>query len=329
MPTRNRFVQAFLDAAKAKANDLLVVYLAGHGVNYGGQDGDFYYLTMDATSGSLEDPAVRAANAISSHELTEWINAIPALKQVLILDTCASGRMIEKLTVKRDIASSQIRSLERMKDRTGLYILAGAAADAVSYEASRYGQGLLTWSLLFGMHGAALRESQFVDVSRLFNHVADQVPRLAQDIGGIQRPVIAMPKSGASFDFGQILDEDKLNCIHPAQVRPLILQANFQDDEKFQDHLKLSKLINTALRKASAGVRDARFIFVEADDLPNAYSLAGRYRIVGSMIKVKVLLFEDNTKKEVFDIAGDKERLDELVDRIIVKVEQLLTHQPG
>ena len=44
----------------------------------------------------------------------------------------------------------------------------GSAADAVSYEASRYGQGLLTYSLLQGMKGAALKEDQYVDVSKLF-----------------------------------------------------------------------------------------------------------------------------------------------------------------
>ena len=51
-----------------------------------------------------------------------------------------------------------VRALERMKDRTGTYVLAGAAADAVSYEATRYGQGLLTYGLLFRMRGPALRQ---------------------------------------------------------------------------------------------------------------------------------------------------------------------------
>lgn len=44
-----------------------------------------------------------------------------------------------------------------MKDRTGTHVITGCAADAVSYEASRFGQGLLTYSLLEGMKGASLR----------------------------------------------------------------------------------------------------------------------------------------------------------------------------
>ena len=142
--------------------------LAGHGVTRSGADDGFYYLTCDAQSAELNDPAIRQQWAISDQELTAAIAKSPALKQVMILDTCHSGRLIEDLTAKRDISSNEVRALERIKDRTGLHILAGCASDSGSYEASRYGQGVLTYSLLLGMQGAALKEDQFVDVGTLF-----------------------------------------------------------------------------------------------------------------------------------------------------------------
>ena len=326
-PTRENLKAAFLAARQAKATDLLVVYLAGHGVNHGGQDGDFYYLASTAASGDLGDPALRSSAAISSRELTEWIKEIPALKQVLILDTCASGRVVEKLSSKRDIASSQIRSLDRMKDRTGLYVLAGAAADAVSYEASRYGQGLLTYSLLFGMRGAALREEQFVDVSQWFNHAADQVPELATGIGGIQRPVIAMPTGGTSFDIGQILEDDRQQ-IPLATVRPLVFQSSFQDEERVQDHLRLTMRVNEALRRVSTRGTDARFVYVDAALFPDAYELAGRYRIDGHAVKVKISLFRNGVQKTSFDVTGDTAKLDRLVRDILTQVERALAGPP-
>jgi hypothetical protein len=43
-PTRENLAKAFEAARAASPDDLLVVYLSGHGVNYGGQDGDFCYL---------------------------------------------------------------------------------------------------------------------------------------------------------------------------------------------------------------------------------------------------------------------------------------------
>jgi len=70
----------------------------------------------------------------------------------------------------------------------------GSAADAVSYEATQYEQGLLTYALLQGMRGPALREEEYVDVSKLFQHAADAVPDLALHIGGIQRPGLPLPK---------------------------------------------------------------------------------------------------------------------------------------
>ncbi|HKI38119.1 MAG TPA: caspase family protein, partial [Gemmataceae bacterium] len=172
-PSRANLVKA-LEALKAtKPGDIVVVYLAGHGVTQGGQDGDWHYLTADAQSADLSDPEVRKQVTLSSRELTDLLKASPAGKQVLVLDTCHSGRLVEKLTEKRDVPGSQVRALERVKDRTGMHVLAGCAADSVSYEATRYGQGLLTYSLLLGMRGAKLREGEYVDVVDLFGYAAD------------------------------------------------------------------------------------------------------------------------------------------------------------
>src|SRR5207249_9058693 len=103
---------------------------------------------------------------------------------------CAAGAAVQSLIAKRDLPSDQIRAIERLKDRTGFFVLMGSAADAVSYEASRYGQGLLTYSLLQGMRGAKLREGEYADVSSLFGYAQDTVPEMAKNIGGLQRPLL-------------------------------------------------------------------------------------------------------------------------------------------
>src|SRR5262249_24085816 len=131
--------------------------------------------------------------------------------------------------------SSQVRALARLSDRAGMHILAGCAADAVSYEATRFAQGLLTYCLLRGMRGEALREDRFVDVSVLFEFAADKVPELAHDIGGSQKPIRASP-SGASFDIGMLLKEDK-EKIPLEQVRPLVVSLGFRDKRNDRDTL--------------------------------------------------------------------------------------------
>src|SRR5206468_1979291 len=140
---------------------------------------------------------------------------------------------LEKLTEKRDVPGSQVRALERVKDRAGLHILAGCAADAVSYEATCYGQGLLTYSLLLGMKGARLREDDLVDVLDLFGFAVDRVPELARNIGGVQRPLIASPR-GASFYIGQVTAEDR-EKIRLQKERPLVLRAGFREAGRVRD----------------------------------------------------------------------------------------------
>jgi WD40 repeat protein len=49
-PTRKNILNALKALEeKIKPTDILVVYLSGHGVNYGGAEGDFYYLTQEAS----------------------------------------------------------------------------------------------------------------------------------------------------------------------------------------------------------------------------------------------------------------------------------------
>jgi len=316
-PSRENLVREFtIVRERAKPRDVLVIYLAGHGVNFGGQDGDYYFLTSEATTSNLTDPEVRRQTAVSSQELTEWIKQIPALKQVMILDTCASGRLVDKITEKREVASSQIRAIERMKDRTGLHILAGCAANQASYEASQYAQGLLTYSLLLGIKGAALRENEFVDVVKLLAFSSDKVPELARNIGGIQRPLIAMPQGGASFDIGQLTTEDKARI--PLQsVRHLILRTSFQDQLRIQDHLGLGKAVDQRLREVSARGREGRLVFVDAAELPGACQLAGRYRIDGDKITVAVVVVRDGRELGQFEVVGSTKELSRLTDEIV------------
>ena len=67
-PTRDGLLEA-LDGLKAsKPADVVVIYLAGHGVTHGGDDGNFYFLTADAATADLTDPEVRAATAVSSRD---------------------------------------------------------------------------------------------------------------------------------------------------------------------------------------------------------------------------------------------------------------------
>jgi hypothetical protein len=195
-PTRANLEKAFAAARGAKQEDVLVVYLAGHGTT--APDGEYWYLTREARTTDLGDPEVRKMSGVSSKDLTDWIKAVPVTKQVMVLDTCAAGAAAARLSEVRALSSDQIRAIARLKDRTGLHVLMGSSANAASYEASQYGQGLLTYALLEGMRGAALRDGEYVDVAKLFGHATEEVPRLARSIGGSRAPSSRRPVGRAS-----------------------------------------------------------------------------------------------------------------------------------
>jgi WD40 repeat protein/uncharacterized caspase-like protein len=328
-PTHANLVKALAALKTTKPGDVVVVYLAGHGVAHGGTEGDWYYLTADAQSAELSDPAVRKQVSLSSAELTDLLKATPAQKQVLILDTCHSGGVVDRLTEKRQVPGSQARALERVKDRTGMHVLAGCAADAVSYEASRYGQGLLTYSLLMGMRGARLREGQYVDVVDLFGFATDTVPELARDIGGVQRPTVASPRGG-SFDIGRLTAQDQARV--PLQsVKPVVLRsspASFQLEKPARDSLGLSKKIDERLSEAAAA-RGARFVFVNADEYPGGVQPSGRYQVEGDKVTVNVSLFQGEKEVAKFTVTGAAGKPDDLAKQIAAEVEKQLAAGSG
>lgn len=326
IPNRKNLLNALRATLQSKPQDILVVYLSGHGFNYGEPKGDYYFLTSEAQGSDLKDPVVREHTAISGKELTEFIKQAPAGKTVLILDTCVAGQLIDKLFEKRYTSSNRVRALERIKDRTGFHILAGSAANRVSYETSRYAQGLLTYSLLFGMRGEALRKGEFVAVIKLFQYARDKVPELARGIGGIQSPVIASPKGGDDFVIGQITSEDK-HRIPLETPKPLVLQTRFELLKKPRDPLKLTRKINEVFLNESTPGYNARtvdLVFVDADEFPGAYEVGGRYSILGNNITVNLFIYQGEKELGQFEITGKTTMTSELAVQIVEEVKKWL-----
>jgi len=325
-PTRANLEKTFEQVRKqAKPTDILVVFLAGHGVALQDEGGSevYCYLTKEARTTNqeaLRDKVLRRQFAVTSTELTEWIKEIKALKQVLILDTCAAGAAASKLMEKRNLSADQIRAIDRMRDRTGFHVLMGCSADRVSYEASRYSQGLLTHSLLKGMRGAKLRANEYVDVSDLFRYAEDEVETLARDVGGTQKPLVLAPK-GNTFDIGQLKDDDKKR-IPLAMVRPLVLRPRLQNADLLRDNLKLEPRLREQLAKESqiqARGQSPKLVFVDADEMFGAVRPSGTYTVVGKKVTVRLVLEQDEKEIARLSIEGGSEELPSLVAAAITK----------
>ena len=231
--------------------------------------------------------------------VAEPVKTMP-LKQVVILDTCAAGGAssdLMKLAERRDIPPDQRRAIELLKDATGTFILMGSAADSVSYEASKYGQGLLTYALLQGMRGESLDDDSRLGVNRWFEKASDDVPDLAKSIGGIQKPVIAAPK-GTGFPVALLTAEDRAK-IPLATAKPQLLRVLCENEDQ-EDPLNLQTLVREQMRALNyAGVRgdgsstgEAAVMYLDAtdDDLPGALAPKLRYAQTGDAVRVRVKL---------------------------------------
>lgn len=340
-PTKKNFKKAFADiAAKAKPEDIVVIYLAGHGVSFGTGTDTYFYLTKEARSASKEDlTKVYQTVAISSTELTEWLTTeewtkgekgIKALKQVLILDTCASGTAAAALTVKRDLSGDQIRAIEFLKDKTGTFVLMGSTADAPSYEASQFGQGLLTYSLLQAMKGAELDKGEFIDVRKLFTYAEREVPNMAKNIGGIQRPIVSAPL-GKTFVIGQMTDAEKKKIELP-QPKPIILRPQLGILPRNNDPLNLTAALRKGLDAESSyevvNRRDGTepiLIYVDDDSFPDAIQISGTYKVEGDEVKVKIYLFKGDTEiAELDEISGTADDINaKLLDAVRTELAKL------
>ncbi|MEO6190755.1 MAG: caspase family protein, partial [Saprospiraceae bacterium] len=326
--TKKNIEKAFMDIANlATANDLLIVYFSGHGTTYGqAEKSQFYYLTTDIKSDNLTEQAIRDAYTISSEDLTKWLTINPTKRQVLIFDACHSGEVIRSLENigARELDPSQIRALERMKDRTGMFILTGSAADKVSYEASQFGQGLLTYSLLLGMSGFALTEDKRVDIATLFNYAKDKVPELANNIDKIQVPIFASPHGAESFDIGIV---DKNVKIPIAQAKPIFIRNNFIDNGSRMDTLDIMLATKQYLQKVTSNGSEASIIYSDIDAFPEAYHLSGLYYIEGGNIRIDLKIIQGKTKVADVKHSGKINDIPTFVEGMFEKVIEKLNNK--
>ena len=220
----------------------------------------------------------------------------------MILDTRAAGAAASdliRLADKRELSPDQIRAIELLKDSTGSHILMGSAADKVSYEASRYGQGLLTYALLAGMKGEVPLEGQQLDVLKWFTHAQSRVESLARGIGGIQKPVLSSPR-GRSFPIALLTDDEKRQ-IQLAQPKPQDSSASCVSMKTIRIRPILPAQIRARLRQVSqpavtgSNRTDPPLLYLDnvLDELPGALSPRIRYRLEGAKLPATLRILRD------------------------------------
>jgi len=259
--------------------------------------------------------------------MADWVNQIKAERKAMIFDTCAAGAIQADLTKQArndgDEDKFQIRALDRLRERTGFFVLMGSAADAVSYEASNFRQGLMTYSLLEAMN-VKLREDRFLDVEDWFKYAEEKVEDLAKGIGGIQRPRYFKSNFNAqSFDVGEINSkEDKIPVASPV---PMILQPVLLDKTQLFDSLNLTETLIPKLRELSVSTtrgEGSAINYIPARQAKGGIIPSGLYTVAGENVTVELVLRMDEKEVAKLEVKGTKNDIAEKLLSAITSVKK-------
>jgi hypothetical protein len=173
---------------KAGKEDMVIIYLAGHGATEkdpSSPDGDGlekYILPHNANSKDLY------ATAIPMGEVSRIFQRISSEKLVFLTDTCYSGA-----SGGRTILASGVRAnvsgafWDRLSQGKGRMIIAASDANQVSAEKDELKHGVFTYYLLEGLSGKADFDGNgIITLDEIYRYVSIKVP---QATGQDQHPV--------------------------------------------------------------------------------------------------------------------------------------------
>ena len=336
IPEKNSIKNVLAEISKkAVAGDIFLIFFAGHGVMFGDKK-QFYFLTADASyTTAVNSPA---EVGISTQELTDWIKPqnIKAQKRILIFDACNSGQAIRDfvklgdnesnyVAARNDDKGQQIKAIEKLNEKSGLFILSASASNQSAYEFSRYSQGLLTYSLLKAIKQQPdiLEDKKYLNVSRWFQAAEKNVSEVVRETGNRQEPQIV---STTDFNIG-IVDNDVIQKINLAEEKPLFTSSRFLNKEDVEDNLDLESKIDELLYGFSLKNKITPISYVQNTNAPDAFHILGTYTIKGDDIVCNVVVKQFKQNKLSFEIREKKNVPDKVAEQIFNKVIALVGEQ--
>jgi hypothetical protein len=188
--------------SQSKPEDVLLVYLAGHGVGLGQQ---YYFLPHEMHSEGDDEAAIRQYG-LPATVLGDYLRRIPALKQVLVLDACESGTalpVLAKLVAFRGFGSAERKATQMLARSNGVYLIAASTKQQDAVEVPALGHGVLAYALLSGLgeqgEPKASTPEGMVTVYSLLQYVNEQVPELTEKYHGGDKQYPVSFNTGMDF----------------------------------------------------------------------------------------------------------------------------------
>ncbi|GFO64052.1 caspase family protein [Geomonas paludis] len=172
------------------ANDVGMIFLAGHGVNDAA--GFYYFLPADTDLDELDYTGLVFSDIRNTLSILKG-------KAVIFLDTCHSGSLAGGIRTGWDMTrvGNELGSAER-----GVVVFASSSGSQFSYEDEAWNNGAFTKALLEGLSGKAdVNNEGVVTVANLNLYVNRRVKRLTNNR---QEPDVMKPGFIADFTLATI-----------------------------------------------------------------------------------------------------------------------------
>jgi uncharacterized caspase-like protein len=210
--TNDAIRQALVEIGKrAKPQDTLVVFLAGHGTTLGQR---YYFIPHDyrQQADRLQDDV--RSQGLAGDVLGDWLATVPALKRVVIFDTCQSGAVIGLTSTARNPFALR-GAVERLSRAQGAFTIAATSASEEAQEVPELKHGVLTYALLAGLQAVdqgplkrqrvKTKNGDAVEVRDWFSFAQDNVPPLTRLYFG-QEQFVGFSGQGTSFPILPLAD---------------------------------------------------------------------------------------------------------------------------
>jgi len=189
LPTRDIITDNLSYLRQAAPNDVVLLFIAGHGLN--DEVGNFYFMPSDASF--TDNGAIRTSRAISHREI-QGVLDVPGQKLVFI-DACHSNNASSNRNIRTVDNNRLVRDLQIQSQST--VIFTSSRGNQPSHEMDNLRHGVFTHSILQGMRGAANPdENGVISMLSLSAYVSKRVTEITSNS---QTPTISIPEGFSDF----------------------------------------------------------------------------------------------------------------------------------
>jgi len=186
--TRDNIIQNVKTFFKpAKQNDIVILFISGHGLNSDNSKPEYYFLSNDADPKKIEDTGVSWKDFHVINELKTNV--------LLLADTCHAGNIAGNAVWEQRAKVNPDQFLRDSHDNN-VIVFASSSGGDFSFEDPKWGHGAFTKALIDGLNGKAADAEGIVDLALLQRYVRKTVEKLTD---GAQTPRI--PKLIGTGEF--------------------------------------------------------------------------------------------------------------------------------